>query len=120
MNATWIIKSPNNKTTPLEAEVLSCNRKELMPRGLKRMAKFWGIALACVVVPVLHFILVPGFFILGIYFGSETLKLKYKIIDGTFTCPDCNKTNCLKDLWFKETQAPICQECGVQVILTRS
>lgn len=120
MDTTWIIKGPNNKITPFETAVQNCSRQELLPKGIKRMLKYWGIALLCILIPGLHFILVPAFFFLGIYLGFQTLKLNYKIIEGSFNCPECQKANALRDLWFKESIEPICQECGVQVTLTRS
>jgi len=82
----------NNKTTPAKMFILQFTDKEQKIRALKALFKFWLIATVCVLIPVAHFILVPLFFIMGIYKASQ---LWHKGEDGLKvdgTCPACDNT----------------------------
>ena len=59
-------------------------------RSLKIFGICFGLALLSVPIPVLHFVLVPGFLLGSILLGREGWKTKAEILQGEFTCPNCN------------------------------
>ena len=64
---------------------------ERLMRALRILAILWLVAGITVFVPILHFVLVPGFFLLGILFSVTTWMGKGEIAKGAITCPNCKK-----------------------------
>ena len=67
------------------------SEKEQKIRAIKTMLIFWLVAAVCVLIPVAHFLLVPGFFIVGII---KAIKLWHKAEDGLSAegeCPSCHQ-----------------------------
>jgi len=118
METKWIVRTNDFKEKPLNAEVIRCLRPELVLRATKKLFTFWGIALLSVLIPVLHFFLVPTFLFLGLFFGFRTLGYKFTIEDGSFVCPECSKNNPIKDLWFGDEARLRCEHCGIQTVIT--
>lgn len=58
-------------------------------RGLKTFAKLLFSALVSVFIPVMHFLLVPGFLISSFVYGFRKYKEIYLIDLGGFDCPSC-------------------------------
>jgi len=60
-------------------------------RALKALAKLWGIALLTILVPMAHFVLVPGFFIAGIVVGLKRLREPATVTGVQGICPRCGE-----------------------------
>lgn len=88
----------------------SANQK--MGNALKRLVLFWLAAVVCVFIPVLHFILVPLFLILGVTTFLKTIKVDGKIIKGQVDCPYCKNQMKLKPGLLAWPLKEICQTCG--------
>ena len=58
-------------------------------RAIKTLLLFWLIAAVCVLIPIAHFILVPGFFIGGMVAASRKWKRTAEGIDAEGICPVC-------------------------------
>ncbi len=115
--SAWIVRTNAFKATPLEATVVQCLRGELVSKAIKTLFSFWGIAVLCVFIPVLHFFLVPLFLIIGIFFSIRTLKYKFTIRVGSFLCPECSKHNSIKNLWFAAEARFRCAHCAAQIVI---
>jgi hypothetical protein len=93
--------------------VQTYNDKEQKIRAIKTLLLFWLIAAVCVLIPIAHFLLVPGFFIVGI---MKAIKLWNKAEDGLNAQGECPV--CHKQITFnleKSTELPLwrdCPECG--------
>ena len=60
-----------------------------LTRALKAGGLFWAIAAGCVFIPGLHFVLVPGFFVIGVVTGLRHLR-DQEIVSGVRgACPRC-------------------------------
>jgi len=59
-------------------------------RALKALGACWGLALVSVIVPIAHFLLVPGFFVLGIVLALQRGRegASVRAVEGH--CPRCN------------------------------
>jgi len=113
----------NGKNKPAKMHLFLFTQQEQKIRALKSLMTLWGIAALCVLIPIAHFILVPGFFVAGIIVASRRWKTGEEGIDATGPCPDCNNEICLKlDKNAELPQWKDCPECGdpLELQATRS
>jgi hypothetical protein len=60
-------------------------------RGLLALGACWGLAALTVLVPIAHFVLVPGFFLLGIFLLARRLREGATVLSVTGDCPKCGE-----------------------------
>src|SRR5438874_13795365 len=53
--------------------VVSYERAQRVQRALRGLATWWGAALVSVLIPIAHFVLVPSFFLYGVYTFARRL-----------------------------------------------
>jgi len=99
----------NGKNTSAEMHVMAFTQQEQKMRALKSLMGFWAIAALCILIPIAHFILVPGFFIGGIIVASRRWKTEQEGIDASGPCPECNNKICIK--LDKNTELPQWKDC---------
>jgi len=58
-------------------------------RALKMLGIFWFVMILTVFVPVLHFVLVPLFLLLGLILATTTYLETGIVSDGQINCPNC-------------------------------
>ena len=80
-----------NGKTVATVRVVSYDRAGRMRRALAGLGLWWGVALVSVFIPVAHFLLVPGFFLYGLYTFLQRLKTDQLAVGGRGTCPDCGQ-----------------------------
>lgn len=118
MNKKWVLRSNDFKTSPVNASIHSCDKSEAMVGGAGQLLKFWVMAFFCIFIPVLHFFLVPGLFLIGIYVFLKSTKFKFHISQsGSADCPCCHNQIELKELWFESQVRFSCQHCSEQLVL---
>lgn len=49
----------------------------------------WGAALGSIFVPIAHFVLVPSFFLTGLYLFVTRLRTEMVVSEARGSCPDC-------------------------------
>src|SRR5262245_44908758 len=59
-------------------------------RALGILARWWAVALGCVLIPVAHFVLVPTFALYGLAMFVHRLTAKSVVTRARGTCPDCD------------------------------
>jgi hypothetical protein len=91
---------------------------ERIADGLKSVAIMWSIAVFCILIPVLHFVLVPLFFILGLVLGFSDWSTLKEIVSGEFNCPSCKKVNLLNQQSAKFPQNKRCEYCYITIEIT--
>src|SRR5690606_20106040 len=96
-----IISSRENQTQG-QIEIITWTKSQRIRKGLKLLIILWAIALFTVLIPILHFVLVPLFLLLGplgFYLGySQTTSYE----NGKGECPACKqsfKIVAAKDTW---------------------
>lgn len=72
-----------------EVRIKTFNQKEKIFRGLKFLGIFWGSAIFAVFIPMLHFILVPLLFLVGIIVAAFVSQTKSVVLGGESICPKC-------------------------------
>jgi DNA-directed RNA polymerase subunit RPC12/RpoP len=118
LEKSWIVRTNDFKVSPIVGSVEICNQRELVVQAIKKLGLFWGIGIVCILIPVMHFFLVPTFLILGVVLAARTLKFKHRMKAATYDCPECKKKNIIKELWFKDDEHIRCEHCSVQLFVT--
>ncbi len=77
-----------------------------------RSGTFLGLSIFFILVPILHFILVPGALILAIYFGVKALQYQNRLLELTGQCPSCEKPTHEADILFGEQLEFKCPNCS--------
>lgn len=79
----------SGRTTDGACRVLSFDRRARRRRAWQALGKAWGVAIACIFIPVAHFLLVPGFVVFGIYQFFDKVGTAELARDARGACPDC-------------------------------
>ncbi len=88
--------------------------------GVKILGILWVIAIGCILVPFLHFILVPGFLFLGMVFGYASWETQFEIMKGNFLCPNCDQENSVAGESYRLPRNRRCDKCSVTLQLKSS
>lgn len=78
--------------TPASAtvEIVAYDRGRRVRRAVAGLALCWGAATLSIPIIIAHLILVPGFFLGGIYLFIRRLKTEQAVRGIHGTCPDCH------------------------------
>jgi len=109
---TRTIRFKSQKTgdrQPAEMHVTTFTVQEQKIRALKTLLKFSLIAAICVLIPIAHFILVPGFLIGGIIAAKRRWDKAEEGIDASGVCPTCENHICIK--LDKDAELPQWHDC---------
>ena len=61
----WIARANDFKQNPINGTAEVCSKKTLLVQAVKKVGLFLGLAMVSLFIPLLHFILVPAFLLLG-------------------------------------------------------
>lgn len=115
--SNWVLRTNDFKFFPFAGESIACTKNDLVLQSLKKLSLFWGIGFLCVFIPMLHFFLVPGFIIAGIYSFLKQYKNTHHLLAGSFRCPSCDETSEVKNLYFHEDSKISCSNCARQLTI---
>lgn len=93
-------------------EVELFHQSDRMKVVLKKLAIFWSISILSILIPVFHFVLVPLFFFLGIYFAYRSSKSEGRVLSGKTQCPHCQNEVIVKEAELQWPLSEICQNCA--------
>jgi hypothetical protein len=87
-------------------------------RAVRTWAACWGLAVAAVFLPVLHFILVPLLLLAGPALAWGRLHEAASLVSAEGACPACGASQrfTLGDTW-RERTALRCEACGRRIEL---
>ena len=72
-----------------EVSVARLTPGQRLARGFRGAGVFWAIAGACIFIPGLHFVLVPGFLLIGIVTGMVRVRDAETVVRVHGVCPRC-------------------------------
>lgn len=101
----------NSQTSKGEILIQFWNKKERTKRALKFGGMCWGFAIVCVFIPLLHFILVPGFLIAGPIVAFVVLSRESAILGGKGLCPYCNAALPIARAPYRFPISDLCTQC---------
>ena len=87
---------------------------ERIKNGLVMLMACWIIAAFCILIPVMHFFLVPGGFVLGLILYRDTGWRS----DGPVVCPSCQSQIQLNHGTFRWPIREICPGCRTNVFIS--
>lgn len=108
----------DDKLTTGVAMVHLFGKNEKLMRAGKKLGLFWLIAVFCVFLPVVHFFLVPGFFLIGLFMFYRVMQTDGEVLSGKIPCPLCGKEVELGREFLNWPLKEICQGC-VRVLRIR-
>lgn len=117
---TWILRNNSFKQSPLDAEIIACTKKDVIILSIKKLGLFWGLAIISILIPILHFVLVPAFLLAGVYAFSSQFKNTHHLTKGGGTCPGCNKFFSIKNINFFEGKKISCELCMEQLAIEKA
>ncbi len=99
--------------------VVSYERAQRVRRSLRGVGTWCGAALVSVLIPIAHFVLVPSFFLYGVYTFARRLTADQAALAGRGTCPDCGREQTLDvtGRW-SVPRTTSCRYCQRSLLLT--
>lgn len=101
----------DERTTPGELTVKIFTPTDKAFQAGKRLGLFWLIAVASILIPILHFVLVPLFLAPGVFFAVRTYRSEGAVLRGTTTCPHCKADIKIQPGVLQWPLTEICQNC---------
>ncbi len=114
-NIKVLINAEASEDLTGELVIESFDHSQLMQRSFKKLGICWGIALACVFIPILHFVLVPGFIITGIILFFANFSKKTVLQASKLTCPKCHDLFELSERKIVWPTSDICEHCSSHI-----
>jgi hypothetical protein len=103
---------------PATIEIIPHDRHQRLVRAVLALLACWGLAAVAILIPVLHFLLVPAFFLAGPFFAYRRLHEEATVTRIRGTCPACSQPI---DHTGREPWKPLlrldCPHCHRRVVL---
>lgn len=112
---TWFTRTNDFRYAVIVGDAAAVPRRENLIVGAKKLTLSWLVSLITVLAPLVHFVLVPAFFFLGIYLFLAQQKLSHVVRQGHFLCPACSGRTDLKVFRFRNEHRMSCAHCGIQL-----
>ena len=84
------IQSSSGKIKDLELPLIVLSVEERKKIAIKNLGLFWGIALFCLFLPLVHFIAFPFFTLFAPFIAWKKYQQTEHIGAMEFNCPECN------------------------------
>ena len=114
------LRGPSNRVTLGSLRLESWDQRDRARRALKFLGIYWGLALCSIVLPVAHFVLVPGFLLGGPIAAYFVYQKKERIAGGEGQCPECNSFLPLAQSHVHWPISDLCAQCQKEIKITLS
>jgi hypothetical protein len=115
-----LLKTIAGKEQPDTIELIHWTPPQRTMRALKALGLFWGLAILAVFLPVIHFVLVPAFLILGPIFAINTYKQDASIVAKDLSCPECKAILKVSSQKMKWPLLLTCGDCKTRIYLHKA
>jgi hypothetical protein len=109
------IQGSQGKVTTGNVEHRIWEKKERTLRGIKALGISWGLCLVSVLIPLLHFILVPLFLLAGPFAFFWVTAQEQIILGGKGECPECLLTFDIARSAAKWPISDVCNHCHAPI-----
>lgn len=92
-----VVLITGDRRVPGEVRVERWDKPARLLRAAKRLAVLWGLAVVSVLIPIAHFVLVPGLLIAGPIAAYLRFRQESGVLGGEGSCPFCGKTMTIDD-----------------------
>ena len=100
-----------DKSSEANVEIVILTQGGRLFRAMKGLGICWAIAVFCVLIPILHFILVPLFLLIGIVMFLQQFGQKFYFASGSVRCPSCQTDMKPREGAFDWPKEEICGNC---------
>ena len=90
------------------------HQAQRMISATKALMICWAVAGFCVFIPILHFVLVPGFFLLGVFMGINKYVDDKQIAGGNVPCK-CGSEVAISSRLDRFPFFVSCQKCNIEI-----
>ena len=103
-------------------EVIVCfwSKQQKTKRAFRALGMSWSAMIVSVFIPLLHFVLVPSFFIVGIALAFYQLNTDATLQSGQAQCPKCKKEVKIEKSKLKWPIQDLCIACKSTIYLNPS
>lgn len=101
------------------SEVSKLTPQQRLKTGAKLFSFCLLAALIFVVIPILHFVLVPGALFIGVFLFFRSFGLTDYRKDFSFACPKCKKPISVKDGPFNWPISTECPDCRSEIVIDK-
>ncbi|MBY0470717.1 hypothetical protein K2X30_06065 [bacterium] len=108
----------SGKESAGEVKISVWSKKERTLKAAKTLSLCWGLACISILIPLLHFFLVPGFFLAGPFLALWTYNRISTIEGGMGICPDCRAPIPFGKRTEKWPASDLCTHCKNAVTVT--
>jgi hypothetical protein len=115
-----LLKTIAGKENKDSIELIHWTPPQRTVRALKMLGMFWGFAVLAVFLPIVHFVLVPTFLILGPIMAYGTYKQDAGIVAKNLICPECGETLKVSAQKMKWPLLLTCDNCKTRVYLHKA
>lgn len=105
------IRSSERESKFGEIWIQEYDSKSRSRRALKWLGICWAAAIGSVVIPLAHFVLVPGFFLAGPIIAMILYGKEKEIVGGSGICPSCGKSFIAARGSVKWPYSDVCGSC---------
>ena len=105
------ISSTSGKQRSVNFTIRHLPAEERKKNALKGLGLFWGLSLASIPLPPIHWLTVPGFFFFAIYWFWRKLREHDYFEKLEFCCPECETAGQLPPQVLKNPLSFVCPHC---------
>jgi hypothetical protein len=109
------ISNVRGSTSNGTVELKVWDKKERTTRAFKALAFTWGLAIISILIPILHFILVPTLILAGPIVFSWIAGQEQVILGGKGVCPECGKEFEIARSAVKWPMSDLCNHCKTEL-----
>ncbi len=102
-----------------EIEIVRWDRRARTKRTLRYLGICWGLAVCTVFLPLVHFVLVPGFLLAGPFLAAYAYGQEGAILGGSGTCPGCKAALPIASGGIRPAFRDLCSSCHNEVSIER-
>ena len=100
-------------------ELQRWDKKERTMRALKTLGGCWGLAIFCIFLPIIHFIMVPLLILAGPIVAGWIYNQEQVILGGKGECPNCHKEIEIVRTAVKWPISDLCNHCNSELKITQ-
>jgi hypothetical protein len=117
MQVKILVRNDMDKQLEAKAEVELMNISSRVLQAGKVLGIWWGGAVVCVLIPVLHFVLVPMGLLLGLVMSYRQFRFEQFFRGGDLLCPNCKTQLLLKARAFSWPLRATCPHCHAELLV---
>lgn len=112
------IHADGHPTQQSAFKLIPIEKNKRIIKAIKALVILWACAGFAVFIPMLHFVLVPGLFLAGIFFAISGYTDDVRVANNKVACLKCSQTVIIKE---QADQFPIwvkCESCSTEYRIT--